>query len=65
MEGDVAAVLVALDAGADTALPADAAGQLPAGRRDVRDAVDGLQEHGVGEPDLKWRRIKDLFKLPD
>lgn len=53
VEGGVAVGLVALDAGARAPLLADVAGELPAGGRDVLDAVDRLQEDGVGEADLR------------
>jgi len=53
VEGGVAVGLVTLDAGAGAALLADVAGELPAGGRNVLDAVDRLQEHRVGEADLR------------
>ena len=41
-----------LDAGSHSSLFAHSAGQFPARRGNVPDAVDGLQEDCVGEPDL-------------
>lgn len=53
VEGGVAVGFVALDAGAGAPLLADVAGELPASGGNVLDAVDGLQEDGVGEADLR------------
>lgn len=53
VEGRVAVGFVALDAGAGAPLLADVAGELPARGGNVLDAVDGLQEDGVGEADLR------------
>lgn len=47
VKGSVAVGFVALDAGTRATLFADVAGQLPAGRRNVLDAVDGLQEDRI------------------
>lgn len=59
VEGGVAVGFVALDAGAGAPLLADVAGELPARGGNVLYAVDGLQEDGVGEADL--RRANVLF----
>lgn len=56
VEGSVAVSFVALDAGAGAALLTDIAGQLPAGGRDVLDAVDGLQEDRISKTHLKEKR---------
>jgi len=53
VEGGVAVGFVTLDASPGAALLADVTGQLPAGGRDVLDAVDGLQEDGVGKAHLR------------
>ena len=37
----------------DPSLSADSASELPPRWRDVPDAVDGLEEHGVGKPHLR------------
>lgn len=52
VEGRVTVGFVALDAGARAALLADVARELPASGRDVLDAIDGLQKHGVSKADL-------------
>ena len=52
MEGHVAVGLGALDAG-PAPLPAQVAGELPAGRGDLPDPVDRLQEDRVGKLDLR------------
>merc|ERR1719264_1789479 len=59
VEGGVAVGLVALDAGADATLLAYSAAQLPPRRRDVVDAVDGLEKDRVGEPHLRYPEAAD------
>lgn len=59
MESGVAVGFMALDACARAALLTNVAGQLPARRWDVLDAVDGLQEDGVGKANLERKRIKN------
>ncbi len=65
MEGGVAVGFVALDAGARAALFTDVAGQLPAGRRDVLDAVDGLQEDGISKTHLSGEQDNIIVYPPD
>jgi len=49
MEGDVAAVLVALDTSTNPSLTTHPTCELPSGRWYVPDAVDGLKEDRVGK----------------
>lgn len=53
VEGCVTVGFVTLDAGAWATLLADVAGELPAGGRDVLDAVDRLQKDRVCKADLE------------
>lgn len=53
VEGCVTVGFMTLDAGARTPLFADVAGEFPACRRNVLNAIDRLQKDGVGKADLR------------
>lgn len=53
MEGRVTVGFVTLDAGTRSTLLADVTSELPAGRGNVLDTVNGLQEDRVSKAHLK------------